>query len=388
MTDFAFDIDYYQVCKNGKHVCGDSFMTSRSADGRIIAILSDGLGSGVKANILSTMTAKMALKFVDANWDVKKYCEVISSVLPICKERGLNYSTFTILDLSPDGQVQIFEQGNPSFLFVRGGRIIEPEARKSVEEYHGLSITTTSLSLLREDRIVFFSDGISQAGTGTPDYPNGWGREGAAALALKVINRNPQVSSLKICETIIREARIKDGPINPKDDITCAAVYLRTPRRVMIFSGPPFNKSLDGKYAKQLAAFEGQKVICGGTTAKIVARELGLEVRPDLNSSSRFGPPTSLLDGIDLVTEGVLTLSQTLAALQNHKAPQSESGAYKLYYTLLENDYIDIVAGTRINDAYQDPDFPNQFVLRRSVLEGIARALREKYFKDVRVKLV
>lgn len=388
MTDFAFDIDYYQVCKNGKHVCGDSFMTSRSADGRIIAVLSDGLGSGVKANILSTMTAKMALKFVDANWDVKKYCEVISSVLPICKERGLNYSTFTILDLSPDGQVQIFEQGNPSFLFVRGGRIIEPEARKSVEEYHGLSITTTSLSLLREDRIVFFSDGISQAGTGTPDYPNGWGREGAAALALKVINRNPQVSSLKICETVIREARIKDGPINPKDDITCAAVYLRTPRRVMIFSGPPFNKSLDGKYAKQLAAFEGQKVICGGTTAKIVARELGLEVHPDLNSSSRFGPPTSLLDGIDLVTEGVLTLSQTLAALQNHKAPQSESGAYKLYYTLLENDYIDIVAGTRINDAYQDPDFPNQFVLRRSVLEGIARALREKYFKDVRVKLV
>ena len=84
----------------------------------------------------------------------------------------------------------------------------------------------------------------------------------------------------------------------------------------------------------------------------------------------------------------MLTLSQTLAALQNHKAPQSESGAYKLYYTLLENDYIDIVAGTRINDAYQDPDFPNQFVLRRSVLEGIARALREKYFKDVRVKLV
>ena len=119
-----------------------------------------------------------------------------------------------------------------------------------------------------------------------------------------------------------------------------------------------------------------------------MARELGLEVRPDLNSSSRFGPPTSLLEGIDLVTEGVLTLSQVLLALQSHKAPQSESGAYKLYYTLLENDYIDIVSGTRINDAYQDPNFPNQFVLRRSVLEGIAKVLREKYFKEVNIKLV
>ena len=388
MPPFAFDIDYYQVFKNGQHVCGDTFMTARGADGRIIAVLSDGLGSGVKANILSTMTAKMALKFVDANWDVKKYCEVISSVLPICKERGLNYSTFTILDLSPEGQVRIFEQGNPSFLFIRNGRLIEPDARRVSEEYHNLPISTTTLDLMREDRIIFFSDGISQAGTGTPEYPNGWGRSGAADLALKVIGRNPQVSSLKICETIIREARIKDGPINPKDDVTCAAVYLRTPRRVMVFSGPPFNKSLDGKYAKELAAFDGQKVICGGTTAKIVARELGLEVRPDLNSSSRFGPPTSLLEGIDLVTEGVLTLSQVLLALQSHKAPQSESGAYKLYYTLLENDYIDIVAGTSINDAYQDPNFPNQFVLRRSVLEGIVKILREKYFKEVNLKLV
>lgn len=388
MSDFAFDIDYYQICKHGQHACGDTFMSARSTDGRIIAVLSDGLGSGVKANILSTMTAKMALKFVDADWDVKKYCEVISNVLPICKDRGLNYSTFTILDLSPDGQIRIFEQGNPSFLFVRNGRIIEPDARKTSEEYNGQNITTTTLSLLREDRIIFFSDGVSQSGIGTPELPHGWGREGAAELALKVINRNPQVSSLKICETIIRESRIKDGPINPKDDTTCAAVYLRTPRKVMIFSGPPFNKTLDGKYAKDLAAFDGSKVICGGTTAKIVARELGLEVRPDLDSSSRFGPPTSLLEGIDLVTEGVLTLSQVLSALQNHKPPHSDSGAYKLYYTLLENDYIDIVAGTRINDAYQDPDFPNQFILRRSVLEGIVKILREKYFKEVKIKLV
>lgn len=388
MDNFCFDIDYYQCRKNGQHVCGDTFMCIRSEEGRIIAVLSDGLGSGIKANILSSMTAKMALKFVDAGWDVKKYCEVISSVLPVCRERHLNYATFTIVDVADNGGAKILEQGNPPFVFIRNGMVIDPTAHRSVQQQSNLAITTTDFTLMRGDRILFFSDGVTQAGTGTEENINGFGRQGAIDFTLEILKHNPEISSLKLSESIVSEARRKDGPLNPKDDVTCACIYLRTPRRAMIFSGPPYHKELDGKYAKMLAAFDGKKIISGGTTAKIAARELGLEIQADLNSSSRFGPPTSIIEGIDLVTEGVLTLTQVLAALETHIAPRGQGGAYKLYYALLENDYIEFIVGTRLNEAHQDPAFPRQLAIRRNVIENTVKTLREKYFKEVKLTLV
>lgn len=389
MENFCFDIDYYQARKHGQNVCGDSFLCSRTPDGRIIAVLSDGLGSGIKANILSSMTAKMALKFVDAGWDVKKYCDVISSVLPICNERHLNYSTFTIADIDAKGSAKILEQGNPHFIFVRNGRVIEPTAHQYEERQNSFVITTTSFSLMRGDRIIFFSDGVTQAGIGSAEEPNGWGRHGVVDFTLKLLELNPEMASLKLCQGIIRHAQQKDGDGNPKDDITCCSLYLRTPRRLMVFSGPPYHKELDGQYAKTLDKFDGKKVVCGGTTAKIAARELGREVRVDTeNSSSRFGPPLSIIDGIDLVTEGVLTLTQVSAALEAHTPPPGFGGAAKLYALLLSNDYIEFIVGTRLNEAHQDPAFPRQLAIRRNVIDNMIRILRDKYFKDVKVSFV
>lgn len=389
MDNFCFDIDYYQLKKHGQNVCGDTFMCSRTADGRIIAALSDGLGSGIKANILSSMTAKMALKFVDAGWDVKKYCDVISSVLPICNTRHLNYSTFTIADIDTTGRAKIFEQGNPHFIFIRNNRVIEPTAHQYEERQNNFVITTTLFTLMRGDRVIFFSDGVTQAGIGSDDEPNGWGRQGVIDFALQLLLRNPDVTSLKICQSIINEARHKDGVVSPKDDITCCALHLRTPRRLMIFSGPPYHKELDGQYAKMLDTFDGKKAVCGGTTAKITARELGREVHIDVeNASTRFGPPVSIIDGIDLVTEGVLTLSQVASALDAHTPPIGFGGAAKLYNMLLENDYIEFIVGTRLNEAHQDPAFPRQLAIRRNVIDSIVKTLKEKYFKEVKVSFV
>jgi len=385
MDNFSFDIDYSQCQKYGQNVCGDTFLCSRNAEGRIIAVLSDGLGSGIKANILSSMTAKMALKFVDAGWSVKKYCDVIANVLPVCSQRHLNYSTFTIIDLDSKGSVKVFEQGNPHFIFIRNNRVIEPTARRFEERADNLEIVTTSFTLMRDDRLIFFSDGVTQADLGGGE----WGREGVIDFALALLARNPEVTSLKMCQSIINTVIQRGGKSAPKDDISCCSLYLRKPRRLMIFSGPPYHQDLDGKYAKMLDAFDGKKAICGGTTAKIAARELGRDIKIDVeNSSSRFGPPLSIIEGIDLVTEGVLTLTQVASALEAHNPPAGFGGAEKLYWLLLENDYIEFIVGTRINEANQDPAFPRQLAIRRNVIDNMIRILREKYFKEIKVSFV
>ena len=122
------DIDCTQEKKYNQNAYGDYFVSKRYCDtGRLIAVLSDGLGSGIKANILSCMTATMLLKFIEAQSGIENACEIVMNSLPVCQVRKISYSTFSAIDISDDGVAKIVEEGNPQFIWIHNNEVMEPK---------------------------------------------------------------------------------------------------------------------------------------------------------------------------------------------------------------------------------------------------------------------
>ena len=192
---FFVDVDCYQQKKNGQNAFGDSFQLKRFTDeGRVLAVLSDGLGSGIKANILATMTATMILKFIEEGKDILKATEVIMNTLPVCQVRKISYATFSAFECTEDGHIRIVEEGNPDFVHIRNGRVVEHEAEIITStKFTNRHMHLYNFQLEPEDRLVFCSDGVTQAGMGTNDYKLGWRREGLISFLQDEIYRNPTV---------------------------------------------------------------------------------------------------------------------------------------------------------------------------------------------------
>ena len=125
------DVASCQRAKHGQVVPGDVFLSRKiKEEDRVISVLSDGLGSGVKASVLANLTATMALQYTSAFVDVRRSARTIMDTLPICEVRKISYSTFTIVDLDDDGRTRVIEHGNPPLLLLRGA---EPVPRESAE---------------------------------------------------------------------------------------------------------------------------------------------------------------------------------------------------------------------------------------------------------------
>ena len=390
-SDLFLDMGFAQKNKHGELICGDSFKFVKSEDGdRLTEVLSDGLGSGVKANILSSMTSVMALKFATAeNFSIVHSAETMMSALPICQVRKISYATFTIMNATRSGDVRVIEMGNPPFLFFRGSRRLE-ETFRTVESRKWNDRTMRLYNFQGEvgDRIIFFSDGISQAGIGTREYPLGWLEEDCASYISKVVSERSDISSYELAETILEKALQKEPQRRNEDDMTCAVTYFRHPRQMLVFTGPPYDSKRDAECAEYVRSFNGDKVVSGGTTSEIVSRVLGRELRMDMDDMNPDLPPVSYMDGIDLVTEGVFTLTKTASYLEDYSRICHSNGAGKLVELLLRNDIIDFLVGTRINEAHQDPNLPLDLELRRNIVMRIKRVLEEKYFKVVNIKYV
>jgi hypothetical protein len=385
------ELEFYQERKASEHTAGDAFMVQKDSEkNRLLAVLSDGLGSGVKANILANMTARMAIKFAETDTDFVHYAKVIMNALPVCQVRKIAYSTFTVVDCRPDGSVQIVEQDNPPFILLRNGEPTEipfQEYSSTQDDYRKLRVYRFMAE--PEDRIIFFSDGVSEAGTGSTPYPLGWRNEGCAAFVREEVANTPKISARILAERVVRAAMQKEPDRKAHDDITCGILYFRTPRQTLLASGPPFSEKKDKEYAEIIRSFPGTKIICGGTSANIVARELAMEITTNLFHFRRSNlPPISQMDGMDLVTEGILTLTETLNLLQGKNPPIQPNAATLLKDQLINSDIIHILVGTKINQAHQDPNLPVELEIRRSLMRRIATTLKEQYFKDVRLEFI
>jgi hypothetical protein len=384
------DIDYCQRSKTGQVVSGDVFLSRKiREEGRIISILSDGLGSGVKASVLANMTATMALRYTSAFVDVRKSAGIIMDTLPICEVRKISYSTFTIVDLDDDGRTRVIEHGNPALVLLRGEQPVSIERTGiTLENWKDRTIYYSEFDLQMGDRIICFSDGVSQSGMGRKGLPLGWGQDQVVNFLCRQIVREGEMSSQELARKVVAEAMLNDGSV-PKDDITCGVVYYRHPRRLLVITGPPFAKERDGELAEMVLHFQGRKVICGGTTANIVSRLLNRPVEMSLAKLDPEIPPASVMEGVDLVTEGTMTLARVAEMLeQGAGQPWPDNPARDLMTRMLQSDIVQFVVGTRINEAHQDPNVPVELDLRRNIIRKIARLLETGYLKESRIQFI
>ena len=392
MTGESFiDVDFCRQAKAGQVVAGDVFLSRKIKDeGRVITVLSDGLGSGVKAGVLANLTATMALRYTTAFVDVRQSAKTIMDTLPVCEQRKISYSTFTIVDLDEDGKTRVIEHGNPPLILLRGQTPVPIErVSLTLETWKDRVIHYSEFDTQLGDRIVFFSDGVSQSGLGRVGLPLGWGPERVTDFLQRQIAAENEISSRELSRKLVAEALANDGRA-AKDDITCGAIYYRRPRRLLVITGPPFSKERDGELAELVQTFDGKKVICGGTTAGIVSRLLGRPVTMDLKSLDPEIPPPAVMDGVDLVTEGTVTLAKVAEMLErgNPGEPARKNPASDLVSLMLQSDIVEFVVGTRINEAHQDPNVPVELDLRRNIIRKIASLLETRHLKEAHLQFI
>lgn len=393
MTDsFFIEVNCQQKNHDGERICGDVFYSQRMhGEARTIVVLSDGMGHGVKANVLATLTSTMALNFTKEHKDVHTIADIIMNTLPVCSVRKMSYSTFTIVDIEHNGETRILEYDNPECFIMRGTQKFDPQWQCVVldtEKNYGKELKFCTFLPQKEDRIVLWSDGITQSGMGSPELPFGWGNE-AREFVARMVKNEPDISARKLSTKVVNMAYVNDG-YHPKDDASCVTIYFREPRKLLICTGPPFEKENDAMLAKIFDDFKGKKVICGATTVDIIARELKREITDSFEFNDPDLPPVSYMEGADLVTEGILTLSKVYDILSkfNESSATGNGPADQLVKLILESDEINFVIGTCINIAHQDPSLPVELEIRRTVVKRIARVLQEKFLKEVQLRFL
>ena len=392
-NNFHIEVECFQLNKEGNQLCGDVFLSRKvKNEDRIVIAFSDGLGSGVKANVLATLTTSMAVNFTMCNVPVERAAVTIMDTLPVDSQRKISYATFTIADIDSEGETKIVEFDNPRYLLIRNG-VSTPVAREEIiikehSERHRHMFQSV-ISMQKEDRLVMFSDGVTQAGIGTAEMPFGWEDAGVEEFVLQSIAENKTISAYELARKVVLKANASDV-YTPKDDISCAVVYFREPRRLMVCSGPPYREDKDGYLAHMVDRYPGKKIVCGGTTSQIISRELKRPIDVGLVADKSGLPPASKMAGIDLITEGILTIGKVAEILEelNTSEVTGEGPAVQITQMLLKSDLIDFVIGTKINNAHQDPSLPVELEIRRNVIKRIVRVLEEKFLKEVNLQFL
>ncbi|MGD2034083.1 MAG: SpoIIE family protein phosphatase [Bacteroidales bacterium] len=394
MTErFFIEVDCQQKNYEGERICGDVFLKGRvKEENLIVLVLSDGMGHGVKASVLATLTATMALNFTREHKEPEKTAEIIMNTLPECSDRKMNYSTFTIIEVDYNGKTQILEYDNPPCFVIRNNNVIELERKIIVlegEHNAGKKLRLIRFQAKKNDRLVFSTDGITQSGLGTPQYPFGWGNDNLERFTIDMIKRNPQISAHDLATRIINTAYRIDG-FQAKDDTSCGIIYFRKPRELLICTGPPHEENRDTEMAEKVKVFEGKKIIMGATTGDIVAREINLKIKNGQEFIDPDLPPLSYMEGIDLYTEGILTLNKVEQILSryNNKYKSGKGPADLVVNEILESDEICFLVGTTINPAHQDPQSGMDLEIRRTVVKRIAMLLEEKFLKKIKINYI
>ncbi|MBR1626781.1 MAG: SpoIIE family protein phosphatase [Bacteroidales bacterium] len=390
IVPYYIEVSNAQRYYEGQYICGDVFLSKRlKTQNRILSVLSDGMGHGVKANVLATLTSHMALNFAEEHRNASTIAQIIMDTLPVCSERHTSYATFTIVDIA-NGKVNILEYDNPTCLVMRGGNIYEPEWQQVQLEnvdHEGRSRTlhTCCFSAQKEDRIIYISDGVTQSGMGSDKFPFGWQRDGYVDFVRQSILNDRYIPAGKLAQRVVDMAHTNDN-FDSKDDTSCGVIYFRDARQLIIASGPPLDEKLDKEYVSKVISFKGKKILCGATTAEIFSRELNREIKDNYTEMENDLPPYSEMDGVDLITEGVLTLSKVetiLNTINSVNALLGKGPADRIVELLMDSDRIKFLVGTKINQNHHDATMPVVIEIRRTLIARIAALLERKFMKEV-----
>ena len=388
-NDVFVEMECFQLCHDGEIVCGDDFLFERlEQENRHLAVLSDGLGSGIKANLLACMTTTMALEFVRSNMDVLLSAEIIMDTLPVCEVRRISYATFSIFDLQLGGKTRVIEMDNPPFIHLRNGKDLKVSRQSMVSErWPDRRVQLAEIYAITGDRLIVFSDGVAQAGLGQPGCKFGWRREGALEFIQAEVAKDPAISARELSQRVVYAARNHNKDNRCIDDISCMVIYLRKPRRLRLLTGPPFRPESDTAYAELVRNFDGKIILSGGTTANIVSRELKRPIDVDMKLVMKAGnlPPPARMEGVDLVSEGILTLTDVVQRLEADPPLTTPVplAAKQMIDLFRESDEIEFIVGTKVNEAHQDPSLPMDLEIRRNIVRRLKTVLENKYRKRV-----
>ena len=387
MNDLCADIGYKSINHYGEQLCGDHVDIVSQDDSSTVIVLADGLGSGVKASILSTLTSKIISTMMSEGLSLEDCVETIAATLPICSVRGVAYSTFTIIRLCNNETAEIIQYDNPKVIMLRDGQNYDyPTTELNIG---GKKILRSSVKLCENDFIVAMSDGCPHAGIGTA-FNFGWKREDIISFLepLSLVGY-----TAKNLSTVLVDECNKLYGNQPGDDATACVVRVRKREPMNLLFGPPSIRDDCNRMMSLFFSKEGKHIICGGTTSSIAAKYLGKPLKASLNFERSDVPPIAELEGVDLVTEGVITVNKVLEYardnLENNEA--YEQWSYKrdgasLISRLLFEEATDInfYVGRAINPAHQNPDLPINFSIKMNLVEELTKCL-QRMGKKVKV---
>lgn len=375
------DAYYKSLNKKNEELCGDKVEIIRT-DHSIILVLADGLGSGVKANILATLTSKIIGTMLKNGAELEEVVGTVVNTLPVCKVRKLAYSTFSILEIDNECHAHLVEFDSPSCVFIRDGELQKLAIQE--KEIWGKQVRECHFDVLPGDVFAIFSDGVIHAGVGQT-LNLGWEWENAANFLQA--EAQPEMSASRICTALSSVCEnLYMG--QPGDDTTVLVAKVMTHKIVNLFSGPPKSVEMDEKLVRDfMEDKEAKKVVCGGTSANIVSRVTGKEIVTSLEYVDPEIPPIAYMEGLDLVTEGVLTISRTVEILKEYlkheidydylKTLDQKNSAALLAKLLIEDcTMLRLFVGKAINPAHQNPNLPVDLSIKLRLLDEMVSILR------------
>lgn len=380
MNNLCADIGYKSINHAGEQLCGDHVDIVEQNEDSSVVVLADGLGSGVKASILSTLTSKIISTMMSEGLKIEECVETIAATLPVCSIRKVAYSTFTIIHLINNETAELIQYDNPLVILIRNGENYDyPTTELNIG---GKKIYKSLIRLEEGDIFVAMSDGCPHAGIGTA-YNFGWRRD-------EIIEFLEPVSlagyTAKTLSTILVDECFKLYGGEPGDDATACVVRIRKREPMNMLFGPPSNRDDCNRMMALFFSKEGKHIICGGTTSSIAANYLGKPLKPSLNFEDSDIPPIASIEGVDLVTEGVITVNKVVSYAkdylddnESYKQWSFKRDGASLICRLLFEEATDInfYVGRAVNPAHQNPNLPINFNIKMNLVEELSECLKK-----------
>ena len=380
MNNLCADVGWKSINHEGEQLCGDHVDIVNKGDNSRVIVLADGLGSGVKASILSTLTSKIISTMLAEGLKLEDCVSTIAATLPICSVRGVAYSTFTIMHIIENEKVEIIQYDNPKVIFIRDFKIYDyPTTELNIE---GKKVLKSVISLQEDDCLIAMSDGCPHAGIGIA-FNFGWKWEDIAGFMQPLVTAGYTAKTLA---TMLVDQCNKEYGYRPGDDATACVVKVRKREPMNILFGPPRNPDDCNRMMSLFFSKEGKHIVCGGTTAGIAAKYLGKSVETSLDYANGDVPPIAKIEGVDLVTEGVITINKVIEyakdALGENKLYEKWSfgrdGASLICRLLFEEATdINFYVGRAINPAHQNPDLPINFNIKMNLVKELSDCLKK-----------
>lgn len=387
MNNLCADIGWKSLIKHGEQLCGDHIEIIEMGDDSTVLVLADGLGSGVKASILSTLTSKIIATMTSQGIALEECVKTIAATLPICKVREVAYSTFTIIRLIHNEEAEIICYDNPDVIMYRDGKLFEiPMEKANIE---GKLIHRAHVMLKENDTFIAMSDGCIHAGVGM-SLNFGWEREQIAEFMETLTDVG---FTAKTLSTVLTDQCLKLYGGEPGDDTTALTVRIRARQQINLMIGPPSDRNDCDKMVSLFLSKGGKHIVCGGTTSTIVAKYLDKPIIPNINYFDPEIPPTASIEGIDLVTEGVITINRVneyakdyLANNESYKQWNYKQDGAALISRMLFEEATDInfYVGRAVNPAHQNPNLPINFNIKMQLVNELSESLK-KMGKKIKV---